>query len=596
MAHQRFASRTIICFDREGARLEIPYTELLLPVGERASISLAEYLTDEEEKVWELRRSAMGVGKTIDTLNDIYHTHIKSPYATMAEWKARTRYVDRMIYRERLRLLNSYYLFPRTEHGRLLDEVMEYLMCGSEGDHSAHELSLIRFALDYTLRAMRHSRRRTGVPAAFHSVESARGAAKNGQSAITIIGALFHDVLEDVLDDFTDAMVASVIEAEASLNERYGSVRKVPVEVRLDIIRRHLDIYNGHASGIYYAIGLHMFSHIRLFPFEERYYQFLNSLMAVVENLSRTRDTSYFRYIQKFMFPKRPEPDDISRLDLLEAISAYYPHPEAILDEYLEKVEGFYTTPYGTFTSQEELQRNAFREILCKILDRLNNTRDMDRHYFSSSRRLYGAGFKNLYIIQAIEDKMKINRGMRSEERRLIERKFLNKPKVAALYQILDELDTLEAAHGVEHIRRVEDYLHQRYLASSASREVRRERSYGKHFWRSPKGTPRMDGLMAFFTRVVLGDKAHLDHIDEDPMNAIQVSVAFRALFEAFLVYPVKVEAERAAQIAASRRRTRFKPFRIRGLNAKLEEKVHVDVHRVARELNIKSFRRTIVG
>lgn len=599
MAASRFASREITCFDRTGRREILKYCELMLPMGEEREVSLAEYLDDEEQKVWELRRSSRSIGDVIEQLNDLYRLHQVAPEDMLATWDHRTRDIDKLSHAERLALMNSYYLIPRSDHAKLLDRIMDYMMAGAEGDHSAHELSLIRFGLDFTLWSMRNLRRKTGTPGGFHAVESARGVAKNGRSAITIMGALFHDVLEEILDDSADLMCQRVAEELPDVRRRIEAAGKINDQIRLDIIRSNIDAYNNAASGVYYAIGLFLFSHIRKFPFPDRYYQFLNGLMGVIENLSRTRDTSYFSYIQRFVYPKERPPDPIRREDLVAAISEVFPRADLVLDEYLEKVEGFYTTRFGTFRSQEDLQRNAFREILCKILDRLNNTRDLDRHYFSASKRLYGAGFKNLYIVQAIDEKMHKNL-MPSEERRLIDLKFLNKPKVAALYQMLDEIEALERQIGKQTVRAIEEHISKRYLHTPAFREVR-SRAAGKPVpapvvkGKALAEMPNVDGTIEFFTRVILGDKKILQELDADLPRAAAIAIVFRFVFEAFLAYPVLIEVDSACGVHTSDEESRYEPFRIRGLNKTLEDRVHVAHHDAARGLDLRSFRRRIV-
>ena len=266
--------------------------------------------------------------------------------------------------------------------------------------------------------------------------------------------------------------------------------------------------------------------------------------------------------------------------------------------EYLEKVEGFYTTRYGTFRSQEDLQRHAFREILCKILDRLNNTRDLDRHFFSPSKRLYGAGFKNLYIVQAIDEKMHKNL-MPSEERRLIDKKFLNKPKVAALYQMLDEIEYFERTIGKGTVRDIEDHITRTYLHTPAFREVRKSaRTRTSPALPAQKGgvePPNVDGTIEFFTRVILGDRKILKELDDDLPRATAIAIVFRFVFEAFLAYPVLIDADAACGVHAPDEEGRYEPFRIRGLNKTLEDRVHVATHDAARGLELRSFRRRVV-
>jgi hypothetical protein len=597
MRSNRFADRKIVCYDRARRREVIAYGDLLLPFGEGVQLSLADYLVLEEQKISELRENARETGVFIDELNAIYASRWVPGDEMMRRWVDATADLAQLPTSERIDRLNSYYLIPGTRHGELLDRVMAYMMCGSEGDHSPHEISLIRFALDLVLWSMRHARRKNGVPGAYHAVESARSVAKNGQPCITIMGALCHDVLEETLDLYTDRLVARVIASGEPLENPPRKGGKPTEATRLEIIRRHLDAYNTRASGIYYALGLFLFYHVRLLPFPERHCEMLRSLMCMLENLSRTRDMSYFSYVDKFMYPKGLEtPDPIARQDLLAAIGRYFPSPERHLDDYFDKIEGYGQGGQPTEIGPEEMQRNAFREILCKIVDRLHNTRDLDRPQFSVSRRLYGAGFKNLYVVQAIEKKMAQSRVLRSDEQRIIERKFLHKPKVAALYQMIDETEYIGRKLGPNRMGQIAAYMDYVYKRTRAFREVRFCRP-------DPEANPAgqsagYDGMVAYFTRVLLGSRVDLEALDKDLDWAAAVSTAFCSLFEAFIAHAALVDRERSelGATAGDRRRirTRFEPFRIRGLNASLERRLEVDSARVARDLPLTTFRRRV--
>ncbi len=591
MSLSRYGDRRIVCFDRDRRRVDVGYDELMLPFGTDRMVTLAESLGEEALRAEEMAGNGARIGPRIAALNAIYKAHLPTSGSQFARWRDRTREVDTLQHAARVELLRSYYLIEGTDHGALLDELMEYLMAGSEGDHSIHEMTLIRFGLDSTLWSMRNHVRKSGQPAAFHSLEVARGVAKNGQNAVTILGALYHDVLEELLDDYADGLIARVVDADPALKAQV--VRgKIPESVRLEVVHRHIEEYNNHAVGIYHAIGMFLYHHVRMFPFPERYYQLLNSLMEMVDKLSRTRDTPYFSYIHKFVFPRHRELDPIRKEDLVAAVSFYMPDSEALLDEYLSRIQEFYTTPQGTWTSREELQRNAFREILIKILDRLNNTRDLPPADFSLSKRLYGAGYKNLYMIQAIEQKMRRNKGMRSDERRLIEVKFLHKPKVAALFQMLEEIALLEDQLGAATMAEIESHLDDQYKATASFREVRPEPADRAD---ADDGSVRrsVDGTVEFFTRVLLGEKGLLKRLDDDLVQAAHVAIVFRSLFESFLAYPAL--AERDARSGGSPELPRFEAFRIRGLDPNLEDKIHVPVDRLARQLHIKSFQRRLV-
>jgi len=74
--------------------------------------------------------------------------------------------------------------------------------------------------------------------------------------------------------------------------------------------------------------------------------------MEMVEKLSRTRDLSYYQYLQLFVYPRRGEPDTIRRADLLRILAEEFEDPGLLLDEYLENVDGFYQTPSGEFISR----------------------------------------------------------------------------------------------------------------------------------------------------------------------------------------------------------------------------------------------------
>ncbi|MBM4321454.1 MAG: hypothetical protein FJ125_16310, partial [Deltaproteobacteria bacterium] len=409
----------------------------------------------------------------------------------------------------RCKLLGRYYLLDR-QHGKLLDELTSYLLAGSEDDHSPSEVSLIRFALNHLIFAMRNEERKAGGPTVFHSIEAARGVAKNGQCAVTILATLLHDLVEDKLDEWSKELIHECIDSEESYGMHRGkSLKQLPDSVRSAILRRHIDEYNDRAAGIYYGIGLSLYSHVRLLHSPERYYQMLHSLMEMLARLSRTRDISYYNYLEKVLYPpSRPqELDRISRGALLEVLVCEVSEPETLLDEYLRDIDGFYQTAAGIFTSRDEVVRNSFREVLAKILDRLNNTRDMSREEgFSVPKRLYGAGYKNIYFVQAVEHRLRLP-GLTSEERRIIESKFISKPKVAALYQMLEDVRHLEQQISPEQMRRLREELDHYKCRPDF------------HIITSPDRGSLFDGIILLFNETILGNKAGLESLHDQPLR-----------------------------------------------------------------------------
>jgi len=570
-----YSSRLIRHFDEEGRGRAIRYDELMIRMGEGQRLSLAECLHEEKLHIEEFKRNSRWLARTIRQLYPIYE-EIEAHLAEFTRQAAtRAGKLNDLATSKRLRLLDSYYTLNR-QHDRILGKLTSYLLAGSEGDHSAHNVSLVRRAIDYTCRVMRHKQRKTSDPAAIHAIEAARGAAKNGLRITTIIATLLHDVVEERLDDWTEQLINNELQ-NADYGEYAGcTMKQVPVALRHKIIQKHIEAYNDRASGIFFAIGLNLYDHVRHFPVPGRYYETLHSIAEMVAALSRRRDQSYYSYLQQLLYPKPDaELDTIEYEHLRQELLQDHPNTDELLDPYLNHVHTFYQTTLGRFAARDEVRRNAFREILAKILDRMNNTRDMDRKQgFSLASRLYGTGFKNIFFLQAIEDKFR-RPSFNTEERKIIEIKFINKPKVAALYQILDDLQHLHR-NGQDKLIEFLDNEIVRYMAT-------------RDFWRlTPPGrSGYFNGLIFLFNDITLGRKSSLAELERRPEKLAEVLVAFRAVLESFLVYPNLVSGD----ADTTRRRQQY---RIQGMGPGLERRSAAAREQNRDQLSLKSFSRLV--
>ena len=577
--------RVITYSDAEGRVRSVKYSALLIDLGRDHKVSLEECLREEATKVDELQKDARRLALRIEGLSPLYRKHERTSRAWHAETRRRTENTSNLSYRKRIKRLNGYFCVDRG-HSRTLDELEAYVLAGTEGDHNEHVKSLIRFTIDYTTSVMKDVHRKTGRPCALHSLAAARGVAKNGQNSVTIIGALLHDVLEERLDLWTNRFVRQQLQSPtygALAGEVDTKTGKIPSAIRQRILLDNQEEYNNRAAAIFFAIGLALFDHVRNFPQPERYYQTLNSVMEMVEKLSRTRDLSYYQYVQLFVYPRRGELDTIKRSDLLRILAEEFDQPGLLLDEYLENVDGFYHTPSGEFTSREEIKKNALREILAKITDRMNNTRDMDRDAgFSIPDRLYGAGFKNIYFVQALEDRMALP-GLPTNERRLLNVKFIKKPTISALYQILDDLDYLERERfGRGYIEMLDREL-EKYKHTPSFRKLT-----------PPQKGGLFDGTVYFFNEVILGNKAFLKQLEDQPDKQAEYLVVFRAVLESFLLYPALMEEEEAIDDGRPDR-ARMKRYRIQGMGPRLGHRVETTAAAGDHEVQVKSFRRRVI-
>jgi len=566
---------SITLYDASGERVDHTYSTLRLEMGQGRWISLAEALAEEADRVAAMHRHAERICSRIEALSR-YHERIERDRARfLAQRLQRAEgFSSAMSPEARVKLLNSYYTLDRG-HERVLEELVTHLLAGSDGDYTAHMISLFQYAIDLVCRLTRGDTRKTGRPAAFHPLEAARGAAKNGQHPVTILATLLHDVVEDRVAGWLHERVLADLTAR-------GETRDPGPEDRARTVRERIDEYNDVAAGTFYGIGLFLASHVLHFPRPDTYYQVLHSTMEALANLSRTPDTTYYSYLKQLLYPKYGSPDAIRRSSLVSVLRESHPDPEPLLDHYLEQVDGFYQTGVGEFYSQEELKRNAFREILSKILDRLNNTRDMERaDGFSVASRLYGAGFKNLYFAQAIEGKLS-RPGLPFVERRLIEAKFLNKPKIAALYQVLVDTDLIEG-----------EWLGRETVAG-LRQEIEKYKATGG-FTRLTTAKGAFDGLVALFNNITLGHKDMLAMLEQDRGLQAECLIAFKAVLEWMIAMPALLRREVQEQGLENPRDSRFARYRIRGLGPQLEERGRGPKGLAAEDVQIKTFKRRVI-
>ncbi len=557
----------------------------MIQMGENRLLSLADCLAEEQARVDEFQQVSEALSKKIEALTPFYDEIDKDPINYRIKSLRRVADVNKLPLQKRIRLLDTYYTLNST-HDEILKKLTSHMLAGSEGDLSLHAISLLRRALDYTCMVMRKTARKTKRPAALHGIEAARGAAKNGLRMITIVATLLHDVVEERLDEWTKRLINRELQ-DPIYGEYCGKrMKDIPVVLRHKIIQKYIDAYNDHASGILFQIGLMLYDHILHFPVPSHHYESIHSIMYMVDLLSRRRDMSYYSYLQGLLYPKvNAELDTIQKSRLLEELEPEFHDADRLLAGYGDHVQGFYQTEYGEASAKDEIRRNAFRAILAKILDRMNNTRDMDRRFgFSIPQRLYGTGFKNIFFLQAIEDKFR-RPSFNTEERRLIELKFINKPKLAALYQILDDIEYLEKELlGKEMIRFLEEEI-ERYKVTRSFRRL------------TPPGRGGyFDGLIYLFNDITMGRKSNLVELEKRRDKQAEVLVSFKAMLESFLVYPALAMDEAKKQNLKYPVKSSFQPFRITGMGPRLEQHSNARKEQAVDLLDLKTFNRQILG
>jgi hypothetical protein len=583
MLDESIRNRFIIYQDKEGREGRIRYKDMLVELGEGRLLPLSEALLEEQAKVQEFNQIANRLTRKIEALTPFYDQIEADPHAHYLEGERRRADLSSKPYAKRLQVLNTYYTL-NAEHARVLAELTRHLLTGAEGDHSPHLISLMQRAIDMICRVMRNIPRKSKRAAAIHPLEAARGAARNGLRELSIIPTLLHDIIEEKLDLWTEELIERELRDPAYGEYAGKRMKDVPVQLRHRIIQKHIDAYNDHASSIFFEIALTLFDHIRYFPSPHRYHESLHSIMDIIAALSRRRDMSYYAYLQGLLYPKPDAAlDGIERSRLLEELQPVFPNAERLLDDYLVQVHNFYETGLGEYSAKEEVRRNAFREILAKILDRLNNTRDMDRSLgFSIPKRLYGTGFKNIFFLQALEDKLR-RPSFNTEERRLIEVKFLNKPKVAALYQILDDIEFL----GAEFLgREMMEFLEREIDRYRCTRSFRRLTPPGRSGY--------FNGLIYLFNEITLGRKQSLVELEKRRDKQAEVLVAFKAVLESYLVYPALIREDQESQGFLRHSQSEYRTYRIEGMGPGLENRSDARKEQGVELLALKTFSRRV--
>ncbi len=582
---ERIANKVTGYHDKHGRQGIIRYGDLMIQMGEDRVLSLADCLLEEQERVAEFERNAESLSEKIHGLDPIYDEIEGNHSEFLHRANERVKHIHQLPYHKRIYLLDTYYTLNST-HDKILRKLTAHMLEGSEGEFSAHEISLLRRVIDYTCYVMRKQRRKTNKPGALHAIEAARGAAKNCLSITTVVATLLHDVLEERLDEWTEQLINREL-ADAAYGEYAGKqMKEVPVVLRHRIIQKYIDGYNDRASGIFFHIGLTLYDHVRHFPVPARHYESLHAITEMVSALSRRKDMSYYSYLQDLLYPKANAAFDTIRRDrLLEELEPELPHAAELLDSYLRNVQNFYQTGIGEVPVREEVRRNAFREILAKILDRMNNTRDMDRGQgFSIARRLYGTGFKNIFFLQAVEDKFR-RPAFNTEERRLIEVKFISKPKVAGLYQILEDIEALKRGHQAgEMIAFLENEI-ERYKATRAFRRITPP-GKGGHF----------DGLIYLFNNITLGKKSDLEELERHVERQSEALVAFKAIMESYLIYPALMRMEQQGNPLGANAESSFRTYRIEGMGPSLEHHSNARKEQAVDLLHLKTFNREVIS
>lgn len=584
MQEADYANLEIPFYDKKGRSGRIRYADLLLEMGEGRECSLAACLAEEQDRVHEFNRNADRLSRKVRSLDEYYAEIENKPRYYQRLFNKRRSGLNQLSYSKRLQVLNTYYTLNKS-HAQTLRSLTNHLLAGSEGDHCAHLVSLIQRSIDLMCQVMRKVERKSKRASALHSLEAARGAAKNGLRVITIIPTLLHDVVEEDLDIWTKQMVENELK-----DPIYGdccglSMRQAPPQLRHLIIQKHIDEYNDKASTIFFKIALILYDHIRHFPQPARYYETVHSIMQILAALSRRRDMSYYTYLRELLYPKANAVlDTIEHVRLGSGLQSDFIDADTLLSEYNVNVHNFYETALGVYASKDEVRRNAFREILAKILDRLNNTRDMDRSLgFSIPNRIYGTGFKNIFFLQALEDKFR-KPSFNTEERRLIEVKFINKPKIASLYQCLDDIAFLRREHLKPEILQKLHTEMNNYRKTNAFRRI------------TLPGKPgNFNGLVYLFNEITLGRKSKIVELEKRPAKQAEVLIAFKAVIESYLVYPNLIRRELKKKGLRNIRQSKYRPYRIIGLSPGLEQHSTARQENAVDLLNLKTFSRRIV-
>lgn len=408
--------------------------------------------------------------------------------------------------------------FDDEQYRGTIDALSSLLLGDAKERHSPQAQKLMKIGIDYLIKSHRKFFRKNGSPYSVHPFMVASLVAAEGVDFPTIIAAMLHDRVEESIDSYT---------ARQSDNGN-----KVKEEDKAN-----------RASGILYSTGLYFYEQVRNFVFPQRYFGDINSMIDIIDKMSRTDGQTYYEYLQKLFYPKPPErqPMKLEHLmgsidfEVQRAIRSFNGHQEGCGDElveaYLKDIDNYYITHCGRKDNEpndDEKKRETYRIMIGKGWDRGHNTRDMDQDkypdIFTVQKRLYGIGYKNAYFVQQLELKLSRQKIKGSEDMRICQR-LLTDLRLATLTQLLHDEQTLRDKLDDETVKNIEGMVDM-YKQTSGFQRVT---SVGE-------GSP-LDGLIHRYDAKAQGDSSILKVLDGDETLQFWHVLAFRSLFENFIAY-----------------------------------------------------------
>ncbi len=399
------------------------------------------------------------------------------------------------------------------EYNVLLDALNSDLLGSARARHSPQALRFMKLGTNYLIRSHRRFVRKNGSLYAVHPYMVASLAAAEGADFPTIVAAMMHDRIEESISSYTK-----------HLGAKNKFARKRAIDDR--------------ASGILYSTGLSFYEQVRHFTFAHRYFADINSLLDIVDKLSRTTDQMYYEYLEKLFYPKVPKrrrmPFEQFRTHLdfgmtraIDALNSFRSGAgDELVHAFLRDIDEYYTTYLcrkANEPSPEEMQHDMYRSMIVKLADRIHNTRDMDASCFSVPKRLYGIGFKNAYFVQHLDHKL-----LRQRHRTLdmaIGLHLIMDLRLATLRQLLDDEARLCSSLEKNAARNIEQLVEE-YKKSPAFRQVTP----------ASRGSP-LDGLLELYNTKVHGSADFFSLFDGKPDLQYLHVLAFRSLFENYIAY-----------------------------------------------------------
>lgn len=399
------------------------------------------------------------------------------------------------------------------QYAGTIDVLSNLLLGPAEARHSPQARRLMKLGIDYLIKSHRKFLRKNGSPYSVHPFMVARLVAAQGASFPTIIAGMLHDRVEESVDSFKKRR-----EREGKKAAKNGVADR--------------------ASGILYSTGLYFYEQVRGFTFSQRYFADINSIVDIIDKMSRTDGQTYYEYLEKLFYPMVPKrrPMNSQRFresldfDVQKAILFFNDLHEgggdAMVGAYLEDVDKYYMKYLGrddNEPSDEEKKRETYRVMMNKLADRLHNTCDMDPAKFSIPKRLYSLGYKNAYFIQHLELKL-----CRQKQRSLdmtICLDLIMDLRLATLSQLLHDEEALCSRLSDEQVKNIRD-IAESYKKTPAFQKVTSVDEGGV-----------LDGLIHQYDKKAQGDRSIFKTLDgNDELQLLHV-LAFQSLFENYLAY-----------------------------------------------------------